>query len=408
MLRPYKERHIFKGGRTPMKFWTSLIVLCVCVGIASKVHAATFLDGDHVTIEKSKVIDDDVYIFAGNATIEGTVKGDVFIFGGNARVAGKVGHSLTVFAGNVEVDGEVGWSVRVFTGSYRMKGNVGHDLMIFGGQVEAERESKIHGSVFAGAGQARLEGDVDKNVGGGAGDVTIGGVVGRNVNVEVDQLTLLPEAHVKGDLIYKSRKPANIRDGAKVDGKTERRQPKEDRGPQPVPRKGPSALFFLWSLLSAMVVAMLFLAAAPRFSQRVSDTIKERPWASLGLGIATLATVPLICFIVLITVVGIPLSLIAGVLYVISIYVSPMFVGLLIGQLILQWGNRDEGSKPSLFLSLPLGLVLLHIVWQFPLFIGWLVYLLSMITGLGALAWTLWKRPSSPSPVDLKASLGGP
>jgi hypothetical protein len=166
-------------------------------------------------------------------------------------------------------------------------------------------------------------------------------------------------------------------------------------------------LFFVWNLFSALSVAVLFLAIAPRFAQKVSDTIAERPWVSLGLGLVLVITVPFTCLLVLATVVGIPLSMIVGLLYGIALYVSPMFVGLLVGQLVLQRTTR-ETERPSPYLSVALGLFLLYLVLMLP-FLGWFVYVLSMVTGLGALAWTAWQwrgsSSSSPSPIDLKAGI---
>ncbi len=386
-----------------MKLWTHLILLCLSIGIASATHAATFKAGENVIIEESEVIDDDVYIVGGNVTVKGTVKGDLYILAGKARVEGTVGRSLHVAAGDTRIDGRIGWSAHVATGSLRMQGHVERDLMIAAGQSEIERENKVLGSLFLGAGQGRVEGDVSKDVYGGVADMSLNGTVGRNVVVDVEELTLLSEAHVKGDLIYTSDKPAKRHDGAKVDGKTEWK--KRHRKPAPPPeRGGPSVLFFLWRLLSTLMVAVLILAVAPRFSQQVSDTLKRQPWTSMGVGFALCVAVPILCLILLVTVIGIPLSLMAGMLYGIALYVSPIFVGLFIGQLIMQWVKKN-GAPPSPFLSIAVGLFLLRLGHEIPFYLGYLVDFLSIFLGFGAVTLTLWRRPSAPvAPADLKAS----
>ena len=387
-----------------MKLWTHLILLCLSIGVASATHAATFKAGENVIIEESEVIDDDVYIVGGNVTVKGTVKGDLYILAGNARVSGSVGRSLHVAAADARIDGHIGWSAHVAATSLRMQGHVERDLMIAAGQSEIERENKVLGSLFLGAGQGRVEGDVSKDIYGGVADMSLNGTVGHNVVVDVEELSLLSEAHVKGDLIYTSAKPAKIHDGAKVDGKTEWK--KRHRKPAPPPeRGGPSVLFFLWRLLSTLMVAMLVLALAPRFSQQVSDTIKRQPWMSMGVGFALGVAVPILCLILLVTVIGIPLSLMAGMTYGIALYVSPIFVGLFIGQLIMQL-VKTNGTPPSPYLCIAIGLFLLILGHEIPFYIGYVVDVLSITLGFGAVILTLWGRPPAPVvPADLKASL---
>jgi len=384
-----------------MKSWIHLILLCLTIGIASVAHAATFKAGDNVIIEESEVIDDDVYIIGGDVTVKGTVKGDLYILAGNARVAGTVGRSLHVAAGDTRIDGHIGWSAHVATGALRMQGHVERDLMIAAGRSDIERENKVLGSLFLGAGRGRVEGDVSKDIYGGVADLSLSGTVGRNVIVDVEKLTLLSEAHIKGDLIYTSDKPAEIRDGAKVDGKIEWK--KRPRKPTPPPGGGGlSVLFFLWRLLSTFMVAAFLLAVVPRFSQQVSDTLKRQPWMSLGVGLMLGAAAPVFCLILLVTVIGIPLSLISAALYGIALYVSPIFVGLFIGQLIMQWVGRN-GTPPSPFLSIAVGLFLLRLGHEIPFYLGYLIDVLSIFLGFGAMALTLWRRPSAPA--DLKALL---
>ncbi|MCS6862528.1 MAG: polymer-forming cytoskeletal protein, partial [Abditibacteriales bacterium] len=355
----------------------------------SAAPAATFKVGENIIIEESEVIDDNVYLLGGNVTVKGTVKGDLYILAGNARVTGTVERSLHVVAGNTRMEGHVGWSAHVATGSLRMQGHVERDLMIAAGQSDIARASRVLGSLFLDLGQGRVAGDVTKDIYGGVADLSLNGVVGRNVVVGVKQLTLLSKAHIKGNLIYTSDKPAKIHDGAKVDGKTEW---KKRQKPALLPERGGlPVLFFLWRLLSALLVAMLLFALAPRFAQQVSDTIKRQPWISIGVGCMLCVSVPILCLFLLATVVGIPLALIAGLTYGVALYLSPMFAGLCLGQHVMQWVRRN-GAPSSPFLDLAVGLFLLRLGHEIPLCVGYVVDLLSILIGLGAVTLTLWPR----------------
>jgi len=85
----------------------------------------------------------------------------------------------------------------------------------------------------------------------------------------------------------------------------------------------------------------------------------------------------------MITVIGIPVGLIALLLYGIAVYLSQIPVALLIGRLILGW-NRAM-SQGSMIGALALGLFILLLLMLIP-FVGWLVGLLTVAFGLGSLA----------------------
>ena len=96
-----------------------------------------------------------------------------------------------------------------------------------------------------------------------------------------------------------------------------------------------------------------------------------------------LIATPIAAIIVMFTIIGIPLSLLALVIYVIAICLSQIPVGLLIGRLIIKQKGQLE-SRGAMIGGLALGLFILLLLGLIPV-IGWIVMLLTIIFGLGSI-----------------------
>ena len=86
--------------------------------------------------------------------------------------------------------------------------------------------------------------------------------------------------------------------------------------------------------------------------------------------------------IVLVTVIGIPLGLVALLMYIILFYISKIFVAVAVGDLLMKKFTGSE--KRSQAVALLIGLVLLTILFEIP-FLGWILYFATVCIGLGAI-----------------------
>ena len=65
--------------------------------------------------------------------------------------------------------------------------------------------------------------------------------------------------------------------------------------------------FFAWlgfvsiNFLSTLILGLLSVRFLPRFHQSVVTTLKERPWASLGIGFIAAIVLPVVCSLLLAT-----------------------------------------------------------------------------------------------------------
>jgi len=133
----------------------------------------------------------------------------------------------------------------------------------------------------------------------------------------------------------------------------------------------------------AFVLGIIIVLLAPKRVKAVTESIRTHPWASLGWGAVILVATPIVALIVCITIIGLPLGLIVLFLYSIAIYLTQLFVGLLIGQLIIGSFKRVE-TRAALVGALALGFAILRLLRLIP-FVGFFFGLVTVLFGLGAI-----------------------
>jgi hypothetical protein len=133
------------------------------------------------------------------------------------------------------------------------------------------------------------------------------------------------------------------------------------------------------SFVSTLILGLLSIRFVPRFHKSVVTTLRERPWASLGIGFFAAVMVPVVCALLFMTVVAIPLALIFTAAFFILLYWSRIYVIGRIGEAIIGRFRANPG-RVSAFI---LGIFVYYLFVIIP-FIAWLVVPLVMLFGLGA------------------------
>ncbi len=334
-----------------------------------------------VTIDPTELIDDDLYVAAGEFTLQGRVNRDVYVAAGTIDIPGSVGGSLNIAGGEISVDGAVGGTVRVAGGDTAISGNVNRDLLIVGGITEIDAAASVEGDVLVYGGQLDLEGTVGGNVTGTVGSMTIEGTVDGDVDLDVQSLDVASGGEIDGSLDYGSRQEADISPGAEIVGNVEYTEITPwGTG------DGLRAILFspLVRTVWLLAAGAIMVALAPRFSAVVSGNV-SRPWIPAIVGMLSLVVLPVLAILLMVSVIGLPVGLILLALFFISLYLSQIVVGQRIGTLILprRW---NDGSRGFLLLAMTLGVILISAFRFVPLpYVSALVNLVVAIIGLGAM-----------------------
>ncbi|MFC2050396.1 hypothetical protein ACFLTN_04375 [Chloroflexota bacterium] len=367
------SKHIFKG------LAISLILILMTVFAAAPVLAFDGRSGDIVTVTQDEVVDGDLYVIGRSIIIDGTVNGDIFGAGQTITINGTVNGGVTLAGQTLTVNGQVAHGARLAGETINVNSSIGRDLAAAGETLNVGGTAKIADDLVLGVGTAYISGPVNGDVKGGGGEITITSKVGGNVELEVNKLTITSTANIEGDLVYTSENEASIQSGARLGGSTTHNAPEKPAAPSPFAAIPGKVLGFLMILVIGIIVILL---ATGRISA-MADSIRTKPWPSLGWGALALFVTPIAALVVIITIIGLPLGLIALVLYGIAIYLSQIPVGFLIGRLIIRRNGEIE-SRGLMIGALALGLAILLVLGLIP-YVGGLVMLLTIIFGLGSL-----------------------
>ncbi len=351
----------------------------------SSVSAATLKSGELVVLPKDRVVSDDYFAAGESVTVAGTVAGDAYIAGGMVNVEGTVKGDLLVAGGTVTIRGTVEQDVRAAGGEIVISGVVNGNVTVAGGSVTITDGAKISGNLVSGAGNLNIYSPIAKDITVGAGQLTIGNTVAGNVVAGVGELTLTPNAQVGGDLTYYSEEPVTLSAGAEVAGKVSHKQiqnkgyEKEKETAKNAAR-GFGMTAKILNVISAFIIGFLALRFFPQYVSSIEDRVRNNPWMSMGIGLLALIVAPIIAIILLATVVGIPIALLVFFGYFFSIYISKIFISLVIGKTVL--GYFKAKYPPVAVLGI--GLISYMALTSIPV-LGGLVVFVSTIIGIGAI-----------------------
>ncbi len=372
-------RYLYKG------IIAVLLAILMTALAAVPVLAADIRGGETITVASGEVVNGDMYLAGSDITINGTVNGDVWAAARTITINGTINGAVTAAAQTIAINGTVARSARIAGQALIVSGTIKTDLFAFGATLDITDKAKVGSDLILGCSTAKIAGQIDGNINGGGGDVVISNSVGGNVKLQVDKLTIASTASIQGNLDYTSETAATIQTGAKVSGKVTQTIP-EPEGKDAKVAAAAIATAIMWKVLGfamALVAGIIIIFTVRRRITSMADAIKTNPLSSLGWGALILFVTPIAAIIVCCTVIGLPVGIIALVLYGIAIYLSQIPVALCIGRLII--GRfREVESSGIMVGSLATGLAILTVVRLIPV-IGFLVGLATAIFGLGSL-----------------------
>lgn len=378
-------------------------VLVAAVMIALPPPALAFVPRAGDTVLVSEPIQDDLYAAGGTVTVSGAIDGDVVAAGGTVALTSAVTGGVLAAGGTVRIGGRIDRNLRAAGGTLELDGTLATDAVLAGGTVLVARTARIGRDLVAAGGTIRVAGAVSRNAWLSGGTVVIAGPVQGDVEVQADRVVLLSSARIGGRLRYGASRPVVIQSGAQVSGGVERVPYTGRRRWTPVPVARAPFVWF-WRLMEGvwlLALGVVVFAFLPRSAANVVGEVRTRFGSSLLTGFVLLVVVPVAAVLLLITVLGFPLSGVLMLLYALTLYPAQIFVAAWLGEEFVRAFQREPESRLSPYAALAVGTVGLMILFALP-FAGWALRLLAMLTGFGAVWVTTWRATTS-----RQASAGG-
>ena len=348
---------------------------------APSAFAADFRTGTTITIGEGEVINDDLYLFATTITIDGTVNGDLIAAGTTVTINGTVNGTANLAGTDVVINGTVAEGARIAANSASIAGTLGEDLLLAVNTSGISADAVIGRDLILAVNTVTLDGAVERRISGVAGTATMNGSVGTDVEIGVENLTVTDNARIGGNLAYTSENMAEIADAAEIGGEVT-----HETSVDMDVETGFSFDAMVWNIIALVMAAVygtVLLFGFPRLTVSASNQLLENPLLSLGMGVVFLIVVPILAVVVMITVVGIPLGLIALLLYGVALFSAQVFVGMTLGRILLSFVS-DANRRLMQFLGLLLGLLILFGISYIP-YVGSWAPLIVAIFGLGGL-----------------------
>jgi hypothetical protein len=274
---------------------------------------------DDSEIDEPHARGQDRTVMGGNVTIaKGETARDVTVFGGNVDLEGKATGDVTVFGGNVEVhDGA----------------NIHGDATVFGGNLTLDKGSKVDGDVTS------IGGTLDRDP---------GSIVGGDVTAKGGSK---PSAAEKGDHRgIVARAGEHVMDGVRL-----------------------AAVLF--------VIGTVLLALSGRRMDMLRAEVATRPMRSIAMGIMGVLGGTVVIIALCVTVIGIPVAVVALLVFGFALLGSMCAVLSVVGEGLLR--HRTENPYVHLAVGCAIYAALAALPW-----VGGFVVGATVLAGIGVLVAT--------------------
>jgi hypothetical protein len=342
-------------------------------------------DGDTSRGKKVVLAADEVHegwFFASGdqVLILGTVQGDLYVAGGLVQIDGTVNGDLLVAGGSVFIGGRVSDDVRAAGGNIECSGDIGKNLTVAGGNIRLTKTATVEGGVLAAGGDIRLGGVIGESVKAGGGHVQLEGIVGGSVRCAADQISTLPGAAIHGNFqaYVKNSDQAQVSPGT-VDGSLEVITHKPEAGETILGFSAGHFWFKIFWALSLLLTAVILVLISPGWVESYGDALWKRFGWTLSWGAIGMIITPIVAVALCVTLVGIPLGVLLLVLYLWSLYLTQISLGVVVGQRVFM-----PESKGRLMLASVAGIVLVQVLTFVP-YLGTLVVIAGLVLGFGGI-----------------------
>jgi hypothetical protein len=299
--------------------------------------------------------------YSGNqVSIDQPVSDDVFATGGIITVNAPI-DSLIAAGGTITLNAPV-------------KG----DVIVAGGRVVAN--NNIGGKLVAAGGTVEVNGDVGTNalITGGTVTVNPRATIGRDATISGGTIT--NSGHVVGNLSVHSQ---NFADTGTVGGTS------TIVHTDPGIFSGILTVLGILFSIGLLILGLLLLKIAPARYRVVEDEVTKSPVVKLVVGFVGLIVAGILLVLLAITIIGLPVAIVTGLLIIIGIVCSVFFVSSAIGRLLFGW-LKMEIKDWHAFIA---GFVILSILFRVPV-AGVIILIITISLGFGALLYAVhanWK-----------------
>ena len=323
-------------------------------------------------------------------TIDDRDSGDISIVGVEVLIDTTEARDISVAAADVEMRGEASGDVSIAAAQIDIDANIGGELSA--AAAELTYAGTVQGEVSLAAAELHFNGTAGNGAEFLGADVYLDGTINGDLIVYADQFHASPGSVITGNFEFKGEEEPILPEGLIVGGEytytyVDFDEWEGDMSVMIVPVVALAGVGLALTLLvflpfAVIIGAGILLLLMTGLTGRTVDGIRQRPLASMGMGIVVLIGLMAIAALLCITIIGIPLALAIITFYPILLLLGFIVAVLGIPYMVLRKNPADVGgfAKVGLFF---VSLVLLAILFAIPA-IGQLLFAAAVLMGVGA------------------------
>ncbi len=339
----------------------SLLVSLFTLGTLAE--AAIFRQGQNINIASGQTVVGNLYLAGTNVVVNGRVKGDLFILADRVKIRGAIKGDIFVCAKQADIVPLEADDIHVVAKRVFIRGKIFNDIMTF------SREANIGGNIYGCA------------------------------YVFAKRMLISPYTRIRGDLEYSAQEAlipstALIR---KITLRTAEVQVGVTCDREALHRKLFKVALF-WMLINILILigfAGLLIRFFPNQVKLIDSAIAGSPWKCMGVGLLGIVSIPLLIIFLCILIFGIPFAAIIGIAYLVALFISKIFISIVLGELSIKQLNRlikrfkkkTKPIKPGTFTNFVIGIILFGMICALPA-VGPIFKFLSVLIGFGAILTT--------------------
>lgn len=322
----------------------------------------------------------DVYLFGDEVTVDYAVDGNAFICANTVNIKSKIGGDLFVCANTVNIEnGYVYSNVFVCAKTLNLNGVV-YDLYAACSKIDIGSNGYVYRDLRA-----------------GADTINLYGTVGRNAYIDCNSLSLSKDnsqnkennGMIYGDLNYTSDTELEIAESIVEGNINFNKRVSETTSWTDI------VLSIITSIVFTVLVCLVLMWIAPKFRNKLSETLTTKIGSVLGFGALALILTPIITFILLLTQIGASAAILLATIYAILIAISSSIFIITIANII---SNKANINNKWITVAIVAGISLVYALLKLVPYVSSLVVIIFVWVGSGIIIRQI--LPSNNSKID--------
>ncbi|HNW55726.1 MAG TPA: hypothetical protein PKN62_01450 [bacterium] len=364
-------------GKT--RYFGSLVFVMAMLFLPLTTKAFTVHNGADLVFGSNDKFDGTTYAAAERITVDTPLPGDLICAGRSVVVNQPIDGDVICAASDLTINAKVSGSIRSIGENVKIDNQVGRNVMLAGADIILGDKTEVKGETVVAGEFFESRGQYLKSVLATFDRASLFGKYAAPIRLfasseNEDSLQIMSGAKLENDLTYSAYKTVKISDQAEIKGQVLKKDWPSKKNYSKDKIVGSAWQATLQSLM-LILIGLIILGLWPKLAENLLEKVGKQPVKNIAKGLLWVIFLPIGSFILLFTIIGLPLGLILFALWCILLYLAKLPIGLWLGHKLLPKAKKHNWP-------LIVGVVSLIILVHLPL-AGWLLGMVATWWGVG-------------------------